>query len=259
MIPWFKFTDFSIGPLTIQVWGFFVACGIGLSLYLLYKRAKKLSLNAEFMLDQAFYTIIFGLLGARLFHVFIYEPAFYFESPIRILQIWHGGMSSYGGFFGALIGFLLYAKKKKLAKKFWLKHGDAVAHVSVIGWIIARVGCFMIHDHMGKPCDCFLAIQTPDGPRLEMAFLEILALLPLLVWFFISRNKKKPEGWYLSVLAMYYGVTRFTLDFFRATDIPEADVRYFGLTPAQYFSIVLVVLGVYFWSKIKKKTPPNLP
>jgi len=252
MIPWFQFTTVYIGPVPIQVWGFFVALGIGMSLYIYYKRGKKLGYNAELMLDQAFWTIIIGLLGARLFHVFLYEPAYYLAEPIRILQVWHGGMSSYGGFFGALVGFLIFSKRKKISKAMQVKHGDVIAHVGVLGWVIARVGCFMIHDHIGMQCDCFLSIQTADGPRLEMALLEILALLPLLILLYLSRNKKKPDGWYLAVVSMYYGVTRFTLDFFRARDIVQADVRYAGLTPAQYFSIVLVLVGIYSFSKLRK-------
>lgn len=251
MIPWFQFTTVYIGPIPIQVWGFFVALGIGTSLWLLYKRAKKSGLDAEYMLDMGLWAVIVGLLGARLFHVFIYEPALYLADPIRIFQVWHGGLSSYGGFVGGLVGFLWFAKRKKLAKKMWLKYGDAIARVAVLGWIIARVGCFMIHDHMGKPCDCFLSIQTPDGPRLEMAFLEIIVLLPLLFLFYKLRNTKKPDGWFLGVMSMYYGAARFILDFGRATDIVGADVRYAGLTPAQYFSIILFVVGAYMLNKIR--------
>ena len=245
MIPWFQFTEFYIGPIPIQVWGTLVAIGIGTSLFFLYKRAPALGLNRDVLLDQAFWMILAGLLGARLFYVLFFNPLFFLAHPIEIFKVWHGGLLSYGGFVGAIVGFFWYAKRKKLDKKWWLKHGDAVAQVSVVGWIIARIGCFLIHDHLGKPCDCFLAIDTPDGPRLEMALFEILTLLPILVLFYIWRNKKKPDGWFLGVLAAYYGTARFLLDFGRTTEFVGGDVRYLGLTPAQYFSMVAFVVGVY--------------
>ncbi len=253
MIPWFQYNVVYLGPLPLQVWGFFVACGIALSLILLYRFGKKKGFDPSQLLDHAVWIIIVGLIFSRIFHIVFYEPAFYISNPLEIIKIWHGGLSSYGGFVGAIIGFFLFAKKRKIDRKKFLKISDLVGWTAIFGWIIARVGCFMIHDHMGKPCDCFLAINTPDGPRLEMAFLEILALLPLAILFIFLRNKKMPEGWFISVLAIYYGITRFVLDFFRATDIAQADARYFGLTPAQYFSMVAFGFGVYMYSKIKKR------
>jgi phosphatidylglycerol:prolipoprotein diacylglycerol transferase len=40
-------------------------------------------------------------------------------------------------------------------------------------------------------------------------------------------------------------VGRLLLDFLRATDVPYADARYFGLTPAQYAAFALVAYGVW--------------
>jgi phosphatidylglycerol:prolipoprotein diacylglycerol transferase len=105
---------------------------------------------------------------------------------------------------------------------------------------------------MGRPCDCFLAIDSPDGPRLEMAIFEIIGLLPLAILFYLKRNKRVSERWFTATLFIYYGVLRFILDFFRATDIAAADARYLGLTPAQYFGILLVGTGIFFLYKKKK-------
>lgn len=210
-----------------------------------------MNLPAEALLDHAFFVVLIGLLGARIFHIVFYEPAYYFNNPMEIIKIWHGGLSSYGGFAGAIAGFLWFAKRKKIPTSYWLKYADLLAYVSVPGWMIARVGCFMIHDHLGAPCDSFLSIQTPSGPRLEMALLEILALIPLALYIYLGRSKKRPQGWYLMAVSVYYGAVRFVLDFWRASDIPGADVRYLGLTPAQYGSIAMFVCGLWLWNKIK--------
>jgi len=42
-----------------------------------------------------------------------------------------------------------------------------------------------------------------------------------------------------------YGVARFIFDYFRATDVRSADMRYMGLTPAQYFSAAFVLVGLW--------------
>lgn len=254
MIPWFQETVWYIGPIPIQVWGFFVALGMLLALLILRRRAHSLKIQPELVLDLAFTMIVSGLMFARLFHVFFYEPAFYAAHPLEIVKIWHGGLSSFGGLFGAVLAFVLFWKKKKLPSEV-LRVADLLSFAALFGWMLGRVGCVMIHDHLGKPCDCWFAIQTPDGTeRLEMSMLEIAGLLPLALLFFLARKKPKPDGWFTFVLLGYYSTIRFVLDFWRATDIPGADTRSLGLTPAQYASIVIVVLlGVLYKSAHRTK------
>ena len=253
MIPWFEWTVIQLGPIPIQVWGFWVALGMVLAVWVVSKRASWAGQDPERIVEMALWAIVGGLIGSRVFHVVFYDPWFYLAHPADIIKIWQGGLSSFGGLFGAVFGGWLFVKKKNISVSrgaMW-RIADVLSFAAVYGWIIGRVGCFSIHDHLGMRCDCFLAINTPDGPRLEMALLEILMMIPLGVWFFISRNKKKPDGWFLHILFLYYGTLRFVLDFFRATDIAHADIRYLGLTPAQYFSMVLVFLGVRYMFKKK--------
>ena len=166
MIPWFQYLSYELGPLSVQVWGSFVAMGIFLGLYIVHHRAKKEGLESQVLIDAGLWMIIGGLIGARVFHVLFYEPHLYISNPVEIIRIWHGGMSSYGSFFGAGLALLLFVKKRKLSKDLLLQSVDIFAYGTLYGWILGRVGCFMIHDHLGKPCDGFLAIQSPDGPRL---------------------------------------------------------------------------------------------
>lgn len=251
--PYVEWTTISIGPLTLQVWGMFVALGIGWSLYIISKRAAHVGMNTDTLLDLAFWVVVAGFIGARLGHVFLYEPAYFVHAPLEIVAIWRGGLSSFGGFVGAMIGFVAYTRKKKISKQAVLTMADQLAFASVFGWMTARVGCAMIHDHWGVPCNCPFAVQTPSGPRLDMAILEIIALLPLAILFFLWRNTQKPVGFFLGILATYYGVLRFILDFFRATDIASADVRYLGLTPGQYLAIVFFVWGIWLLQRQRSK------
>lgn len=258
LIPWFQFTVFHLGPVPLRVWGLFVALGMVVAVWIIWRRAANKK-AAETMVDLAVWVIIAGLLGARLVHVLFYEPAFYLTNPVEIFKVWHGGLSSFGGLFGAVVGFFVYLKIKQSSLRIevnkMLKFADALVFASVYGWMVGRLGCVMIHDHPGIPCNCFLALPWPDGtPRFDMAMLEILGMIPLAIWFFMVRKKQEVAGWYLHVLFIYYGALRFILDFFRATDLPGADARYFGLTPAQYFAIVLVVVGARFFFSLKRHT-----
>jgi phosphatidylglycerol---prolipoprotein diacylglyceryl transferase len=245
MINWFQYTN--IGP--IQVWGLFVALGMILTLVIIWKRAKRFNLDYNKVIDQAMWMIISGIIFSRFFHIVFYELNIYLNNPTAVFKIWQGGLSSFGGVFGAVLGFFIYAKRKSFNKNKIIKIADLISFSAVYGWMVGRIGCFMIHDHIGMKSSAWFAIQTPDGPRLEMALLEIVGLIPLAILFFVFRNKKLKNLWFLNILFIYYGILRFILDFFRATDISHADVRYFSLTPGQYFAIILVVVGGLLYYK----------
>src|SRR3989344_8225240 len=240
LIPWFQYTVIHLGPIPIRVWGLFVALGMALALWIIWRRSRRLGLNPELISNLAVWSIIGGLIGARLFHVLFYEPAFYLQQPLEVFKIWRGGLSSFGGLTGALVAFWLWARRNKIFVERWLPIADQLSFAAVYGWLVGRLGCVMIHDHPGRPSNFWLAIRWPDGtPRLDLALLEIIAMMPLAIWFYVKNKKTKnyspgggggrggvSEGWYLNVLFIYYGTLRFILDFFRATDLPGADARY---------------------------------
>ena len=255
MLPWFEFTTVSLGPIPVHVWGFWVALGVVVGTTILTWRLGRLGVSKEFPLDLALAITVGGFIGARIFHVVFYEPQFFVAHPWEIIKIWHGGLSSYGGFVGAAVGFFFFARKsgfQKIKQRLsLLKICDELSFAALFAWMIGRIGCVMIHDHLGVHSNCPFAFAKPDGPRLDMAFLEILGLVPLAVFFFWARKKHWPEGIRTGVLFVYYGILRFILDFFRATDIASPDARYWGLTPAQYFSILMLMLGARLLLRVR--------
>ena len=60
----------------------------------------------------------------------------------------------------------------------------------------------------------------------------------------------------LALTLPLYGIPRFFRDYLRATDLPFSDVRYFGLTPAQYAAVAVTGLGCYLWVHIVQDQTP---
>ena len=230
-----------------------MALGILTSFAIIWKRAAKFGMDKSTALDLAFYLVLFGLIGARLFHVFLYEADYFLQNPVDILKIWQGGMSSWGGIVGAIGAFLWFFRRGKISRDRMLASADLFSFGALYGWLVGRLGCLMIHDHLGRLSDSWLTIQTASGSRIETTLLEILYLIPLALIFFFVREKKLPDGFYFYALVTYYGLLRFYLDFFRATDISNADARFLGLTPAQYFGIIAAFVGARFLLKMKQK------
>jgi len=52
-----------------------------------------------------------------------------------------------------------------------------------------------------------------------------------------------------------YAPARFLFDFLRAGDISHADVRWFGLTPAQYGMMLMAVGGAYVLWRLRHAPP----
>lgn len=252
MIPYFDISTFHLGPLTIHTWGFVVSIGFLVALGVAYRRAKVSGLDGNRMLDLAFWIIVGAFIGARLFHVFFYEWSYYREHLSEIIRIDQGGLSSFGGFIGAVVAFSFFSRRYKLAV--W-KYADVLMYAWPLGHGIGRVGCFLTHMHPGRLSSMPWAVAYPGGARLDMGFIESVALLSYWgIIFFATRGRRMFTGFYLASGMLFYGMMRFGLDFFRATDLPMSDARYFGLTPAQYGSILFVLVGTLILYRVRVKS-----
>ena len=248
MIPYIEWTSIELGPISLHVWGLFVALGFIAGAYTAGWMAKRRGDDPKIIYDLAAWIVIAAMIGGRLAHVLFYDFAHYLESPGEIFAIWHGGMSIFGGFAGALLVTIWYLRKKHV--DVW-RYTDSMIFGLPVGLFIGRIGCFLIHDHPGTATDFVLGVEYPDGVTKHDhgLYLSINGLV-LAVIFIILARKKRPVGTYIAVFTIWYGCVRFFLDFYRIID-----VRYGGLTPAQYFSIGLAVFGIGYLYKqfIRKK------
>ena len=249
MIPWFQIQAVGIWFVKLNVWGMFVSFGFLAGMAVSYFEFKKRKLEANRVYDLAFWIILCSMIGGRLFFVAEHLDV-YLAAPLDILKLWHGGMSIYGGFIGAVLAGIIYFKKSKL--DFW-QYADAAIFGLPFGLFIGRLGCFLIHDHPGVRTNFFLGVAYPDGIRHDLGLYDSLAGLFIFLVFLILHRKEWFRGFYLSVFCVLYGAIRFFLDFFRVRDAVGADLRYFGLTLAQYLSVALFVAGIYLFCKLRAK------
>lgn len=245
MIPYFQFLSFKIGPLTIQVWGLCVALGIIAAVLLSTYLARKYLLPEEPILDMSIWALISAFLFARAFHVLFYNFDFYYQFPSEILAFWHGGLSSLGGFFGAFLAVYVFAKVRGFKLKELWAYFDIMSVGLWLGWGIGRIGCFLIHDHPGTLSHFILSVKYPGGARYDLGLYEsILGFFLFGVFMLLfKRLVKKSWGLVTQFSFLVYAVARFFLDFLRANDLPNSDVRYAHLTPAQW-GMIAVVIGL---------------
>jgi phosphatidylglycerol:prolipoprotein diacylglycerol transferase len=245
VIPYFFSTTFSLGFMTIQTWGLFVALGFlvgaGASAWL----AKRRGLKPAVVWDALGLIILGAIVGARFFYVIFYEPSYYLIHPAEIFALWRGGLSMIGGLFGAAVVGFAFLKYKKLN---FLQYVDVFVFGLPLGYFLGRIGCFLIHDHPGRPTDFFLGVQYPDGLiRHDLGLYHSLLGLVIFLLFVFLKTKKIPSGSLLVVFLFTYGAARFFLDFLRL-----GETTFFFLTPAQWVGGLMVLAAGVLWRRLHR-------
>lgn len=242
MIPYFEFPTYRLGPFQLQIFGVMAAVGIVVGGRLALRAMRRFGQDERPVADAIPWGVAGGLIGGHLMHIFGYHPEMLDEQGwIAILKFWEG-LSSVGGLIGGVLATWIYLRVKGHRL---LPYTDAFALGLAPGWAIARMGCFFVHDHPGRLTDFFLAVQFPGGARHDLGLYGMLVLAALSALLYWVARKPRPQGTLIGLLALLYGVARFLLDFLRATDLAYHDRRLDGLTPAQYVSIGLVIVGAF--------------
>jgi phosphatidylglycerol:prolipoprotein diacylglycerol transferase len=237
---------FAFGPIQIQLFGALVVAGVLLGHREALRLATRYRIPVAEMRSAAAWALGAGFVGAHLVDVLFYKPEKLAQDGIfALLALWDG-ISSYGGFLGAFAGVAFYFRR--LGRSWWT-HADILVQGLVFGWVFGRLGCTLTSDHPGRLSDFVLAFAYPAGARHNLGFYEFVYTVVVLVpAIFVLRSRETVHGYvpgtYVAWISLLYAPARFAMDFLRATDLPQSDPRFSGLTAAQWISLVVVVLAV---------------
>ena len=242
LIPYFTIPLVELGPLVLDSWAILVSLGFIFGLEVGRARGIRLGLDVRDIVDGALFIVGMGFVVGHFVHVLAYNPHQLEEQGIMaLLRIW-AGFSSTGGFLGAVLGAILFYRLLR-PRPFWI-HADTVMFGFPFGWVLGRLGCFTAHDHIGQKSNFFLAVDFPGGARHDLGLYEALYTILICAVFWAIRNKPLRPGLFTALFAAMYAPFRFGIDFLRNTDLKTADVRYAGLTPAQYGMLAMFIGGV---------------
>src|SRR4030066_526103 len=228
---------FRIGEIAIS--SYMVTMSIAfLVAYILCKGEFKRRGLSEDLLDLLLVAnVLGGIVGAKI--LFLMENVTFSEfigDPIRYLS---SGLTFLGGFLGAVVLILVVVWAKKV--RFWLA-SDAMAPSLVIGYAIARIGCFLVGDDYGIPSNLPWAMSFPEGspPTDEKVhptqIYEALITFGIFVYIWKIRKKDMPIGWLTAIVFLLAGAERFLVEFIRNTQ-----PSFFpGISVAQLMSLGLI-------------------
>ncbi len=242
MIPYFALRTIPLpGGGSLAAFGTLVAVGVFVGLAVAEARARVVGIPEATLHAAVAWAVIPGFLAAHVAALapHLGDPALW--RPGVLLPFWNG-MSAFGGVAGAWLGLLVFRRRTGTP---WLPLADVLVQGLVVGWVFGRLGCTLVHDHVGRPSAAWTAIRFPDGPRHDLGFYELcFTLLVLVPAVAVLVRKPRPAGTTIAWIALLYAPARFLGDFLRQADLPGADVRYAGLTLAQYACVALVAIGV---------------
>jgi prolipoprotein diacylglyceryl transferase len=247
----------SIGPLTVRWYGLLFALSfiIGYQIFVwIYNREKR---PEKELSDLIWYMIIGTVVGARLGHCLFYNPSFYFQNPLEIIAVWHGGLASHGAAIGILLALYLYVKRRNNVSYLWLL--DRIVITVALAAFFIRMGNLFNSEIIGIPTDvswAFVFKRVDDVPRHPAQLYEaILYFITFIILFFLYKNKYKKlaNGFIFGLfLLMIFGF-RFIVEFVKE------DQTYFEegmvLNMGQLLSIPLIIAGIYFvYTRFPKNT-----
>ena len=237
-IPYFEQPRLSLGPLTIHAFGALVAAAVIVGSKVVDRRAQTEGLDPDMAKRLVAWILIPGFIVAHVFDRLVYFPHEWIKNPISIFWIWQS-LSSFGGFLGVVIGAWMFARRYKTKGDTW-RYLDLIAFGFVFGWVFGRLGCTLAFDHPGRETTSFLAQYYSDGKaRFNLGMIEAAYFVPLSGIFFLLGRRRRGAGFFVGMLCLFYGPFRFFLDFAR-----HIDVRYLGLTPAQWGSLLVTIASI---------------
>ena len=199
-------------------------------------------------LNLAMILMVFGLIGARSFHVFFENPEFYRDHWIRFFHFWLGGFVYYGGFYLALFAGALYCYVSQNEILSWL---DFFAPVVSLGYGLGRISCFLAGCCYGKACELPWAVNHRHPTQLYASGLELFSfsVIAYLLWRKNPKDNSK-SGFIFGLWALLHGLGRILVEIFRDDDRGPAIVN---LSISTWLSLPLIGLGLFLLMNARSK------
>jgi len=235
-------TAFSVFGRDVAWYGILITLGMILAvLYANYTAVKRENLKSDLIIDLAFFIIIFGVIGARLYYV-IFEWDSYVVTSGTLLQnigktlknivsIWNGGLAIYGGIIAGLLTAYVFAKMRRVS---YIKLFDILAPTVMIGQIIGRWGNFVNMEAHGGPTELpwrMGLLYSYDGSSVQSGIWDAEVYVhPTFfyesMWNLIGfgilhtvYKKKKFDGQMFAMYLIWYGFGRMLIESLRTDSL----------------------------------------
>lgn len=229
----------QIGRITIYWYGVMFATAFIAAVVHWHGLARRDNRPAGIGVDLALWLLISGIIGARVAYV-ASDFARFRQTPLEIIRIDEGGLIFYGGFIGASLALIVFARVRR--EPLWSMADFAITAVP-LGHAFGRIGCFLNGCCFGTPTTAPWGMALFDAVRHPTQLYEAgfnALVYALLLGLYL---RKRRDGTVFAAYLMLYPAGRFFFEFLRG----DERVTGFGLNVAQELSLILIVVGALLW------------
>jgi len=248
----------DLGIIEIRWYSIFMMCAILVGAFVVLKEAKKKGFSEDFINNLFFYTIIFAVIGARLYYV-TFNFSQYQNDLFGIFRIWEGGLAIHGGIIGGLLFIIYYTRKYKVNTLLLL---DIIVVGLIIGQVLGRWGNFANGEAYG-PITTYETLKSLFIPEFIIQGMKIngiyyhptflyeslLNLIGFIILLILRKNKYLKVGNLTSFYLVWYGIVRFLIESLRQDSLMLGSLKM-----AQIASIVMIIIGIVLFIKGKTKS-----
>jgi phosphatidylglycerol:prolipoprotein diacylglycerol transferase len=232
---------FRIGQLDFYTHGVFAVLGIIVAAIMTYLLAKK-RLDCTFLFDNFVYSVLVGIIGARITFFILYRDQF--DSWKQLFYLWQGGLVSYGGFILGAVTFWLLLRKQKQPPLEWF---DLLGVTFPLGLFFGRLGEYISGENFGVASPSVLG-TTRFVPINLYESLLCLTIAVVLLGILAKARKTLSGGTAFSISVMLYTIGRFIIDFWR-----DDEKIFYRLSLSQITSLSIFVVSLIILLLINKR------
>ena len=249
---------FEIFGVSIRWYSFLLLVAMVIALLLLKREAKRFEISWDFIFNLSFWTIIFGILGARLYYV-AFNWSLYKDDLLSIIKVWEGGLAIHGGLIAGALTLFIYCKRVKANT---LKIIDMALPSVILAQAIGRWGNFFNGEAHGIATSLakLESMHIPNfiikgmhinGVYYQPTFLyeSIWCLIGFIILLVIRRNKYTKVGTITGTYLIWYSIGRFFIEHLRTDSLMLG-----GFRVAQIVSIVLFIIGALLIIRNKRQS-----
>lgn len=264
----------QIGPLNLRFYGIIIMFGALMATLLAQRLLRRKKHDPDIVWDGLIWALIFGIIGARLYHVFTpsisaggwQQTLNYLRNPVSILTTWEGGLGMPGALIGGALGLYLFARRNKISLALIL---DVAAPGVALAQAIGRWGNFVNQELYGPPTDLPWGIFIEPVYRLNTTWNGVplsqfeyfhplflyesiwnLANMFFLLWLMRRFDGRLKDGDVFFAYLVVYPLGRFMLEFIRLDYVPLFAINLNQLV----MLIVALVSGAALFLRHRKTT-----
>ncbi len=249
--------SFSLGPMTVYLYGVVIAVGLMLAVLYCCRRSKAFGLKEDDVLDGVLWITPFAIVCARIYYV-AFSWRDYVDDPIHVLYIWEGGIAIYGGVLGAIAGMAVYCRVRKLKLTAVL---DLVLLGFLIGQMIGRWGNFFNREAFGAATDAFSRMGlyntvTGSWEYYHPTFLyESLWNLVGFLGLHVLSKRRRYDGQVALGYAAWYGLGRAMIEGLRMDSLYLGPFRISQVLAAVSCMVAVCLL---LWNGLRPHDPAKM-